>query len=335
MPADAITIPFPYTAEVTVERYLDRVKIDRFLVRHFRNYTRPRMQRLVRSGQVWIDDVPAQSRFRVRTGQRVRVRLIEPPDQLIDAENLPLDVLYEDTNLIVVNKPPGQSAHPGGNYHRGTLANALQYHLDCQTPLPGLLRPGIVHRLDRLTSGVIVACKDHHSHRRLSFSFQNGRVGKTYFALVHGHVAADCVTIDLPIGRLPGKSRMGTEPSATNAKSALTRFQVLQRFERPFSLVRAEPVTGRLHQIRVHLASAGHPIVADEFYGTDRDNVLLARQALHAAQIRLTHPISGHDMEFSAPLAADIQAAIAQLSVIGLSESVVNVIDVREPQPKV
>ncbi len=307
------TTPYPYTTVVTVENYLDREKIDRFLTRHFRNYTPQRMQRLIRGGCVWIEDVPAEPRFRVRAGQLVRVRLVEPPDKLIEAQDLPLEVLYEDEHLIAVNKPPRQSAHPGGNYHDGTLANALQYYLDRQTPLPGLLRPGIVHRLDRLTSGVIVVCKDHQAHRNLSIDFQSGRVSKTYLALVHGHVADDRGEIDAAIGRAPESALMSITPGATGRKKAVTRYRVLERFELPYSLVEAKPLTGRLHQIRVHLASIGHAIVADEFYGVSDDVHLMDRQALHAAEISFSHPLTGTPLVISAPLPADFQQAVEQL----------------------
>ncbi len=310
MPSHKPTVPYPYTAVVTVEGYLDREKIDRFLTRHFRNYTRQRMQRLIRAGNVWIDDVPAEPRFRVRAGQKVRVRLIEPPDQLIEAQELPLDILYEDEHLIAVNKPPRQSAHPGGNYHDGTLANALQYYLDGQTPLRGLLRPGIVHRLDRLTSGVIVACKDHLSHRNLSLAFQAGRVEKIYWALVAGHLRDNVGEIDAAIGYAPQSARMSTDPTATSAKAAVTRFRVIERFDEPYSLVEAKPLTGRLHQIRVHLAGIGHPIVADDFYGTSPDVELIDRQALHAEEIAFAHPITGEAVVIAAPLPADFQGAI-------------------------
>lgn len=319
MSTNGQSIGYPYMTEVTVENYLDRKRIDLFLVRHFRNYTRPRMQRLIRGKQVWIEGVQAKPRFRVRSGQRVRVRLIEPPDKLIEAEPLPLDILYEDDSLIAVNKPAGQTAHPGGNYHRGTLANALQFHLDGQTPLPGLLRPGIVHRLDRLTSGVIVACKDHYAHRELSMAFQRGQVRKSYLALVHGWIAEDAGCIDTPIGQLPDVARMGTGPLIIKPKSCRTEFAVVQRYAQPYSLVRAKPLTGRLHQIRVHLASIGHPIVADEFYATDLpidiSNLGLNRQALHAADIKFPHPRSGISLSLTAPLAADIERVLYGLSL--------------------
>ncbi len=170
---------FPFTAELIVERYLSGVRVDSFLIRHFRNYTPFRMQRIVRAGQVKIDDTTAETNERVYCGERVTVRLIEPPDKLHAPQPLPLRVVFEDAWIIVVDKPPGQITHPAGDLQTGTLCNALQAHFDRQTAWPGLLRPGIVHRLDRMTSGLIVVTKEHLSHRQLSIQFQRERVSTT------------------------------------------------------------------------------------------------------------------------------------------------------------
>lgn len=326
---------YPFTAELTVESYLHGVRIDSFLVRHFRNYTPYRMQRLVRAGQVRIEGVAAESDDRVYQGQRVEVRLVEPPDHLLPPEPRPLEILYEDSWLIVVNKPADLVVHPCGNYVSGSLANVLQAHFDRQTPLKGLVRPGVVHRLDRLTSGVMVCTKDHLAHRKLSIHFEEGRVLKTYLALVQGLVPQDRGEVTLPIGQWPGGGtiRMSVAPDAVDARPSRTAFEVVERFG-GFTLVRAQPHTGRLHQIRVHLAGIGFPVVADEFYspagvlragevifpatantpdgsGTAAaDEILLSRQALHAASLRFIHPITRDVVTFEAPLAADMQRTL-------------------------
>jgi 23S rRNA pseudouridine1911/1915/1917 synthase len=326
-----------FTAQLTVEGYLHGVRIDTFLVRHFRNYTNYRMMRLVRAGQARIEGVTADVQSRVYRGQTVDVRLLEPPDHLLPAEPRPLEILFEDQWLIVINKPAGLVVHPCGNYVTGSLANALQAHFDQQTRLPGLIRPGVVHRLDRLTSGVIVCTKDHMAHRKLGIHFEQGRVFKQYLALVHGNVRSDRGEVNLPIGQWPGGGtiRMSVAPDAIDARPSRTLFEVVDRFGR-FTLVRAQPLTGRLHQIRVHLAALGHPVAADEFYGPaavlrDVDlfggnrngnaapqepasaRVLLSRQALHAASLRIVHPITRALMTFDAPLAADMAGVIALL----------------------
>lgn len=329
---------YPFFAELTVESYLHGVRIDSFLVRHFRNYTPFRMQRLVRSGQVRIEGVVADTADRVYKGQSVEVRLLEPPDHLLEPEPMPLDIIFEDPWLIVLNKRAYLVVHPCGNHATGSLANGLQAHFDSQTQLRGLIRPGIVHRLDRLTSGIIACTKDHLAHRRLSIHFQQGQVSKTYLAIVHGVVAADRGEIDLPIGDTPGGEtiRMSTEDDAENVKQSRTNYEVCERFA-DFTLVRAQPLTGRLHQIRVHLAGIGHPVVADEFYSRsgvfrqsdlneasgsemtatacdpENDVSLLNRQALHAQTLRFVHPISRELMTFEAPLAADMAATLDAL----------------------
>jgi 23S rRNA pseudouridine1911/1915/1917 synthase len=329
---------YPFTAELTVESYLHGVRIDSFLVRHFRNYTPYRMQRFVRAGQVRIEGVAAESDDRVYKGQRVEVRLVEPPDHLLPPEPRQLEILFEDSWLIVINKPPDLVVHPCGNYVTGSLANALQAHFDSQTPLKGLVRPGVVHRLDRLTSGVMVCTKDHLAHRKLSIHFEEGRVLKTYLALVQGVVLQDRGEIDLAIGQWPGGGtiRMSVAPDAVDPRPSRTEFEVIERFER-FTLVRARPQTGRLHQIRVHLAGIGFPVVADEFYsptnvlhagdiasasagapGTNGgngaaytgDEILLSRQALHAHSLRFVHPITRDVVTFEAPLAKDMQRTL-------------------------
>ena len=332
---------YPFTAELIVESYLHGVRIDSFLVRHFRNYTPYRMQRLVRAGQVRIEGVVAETDDRVYRGQAVEVRLLEPPDHLLPPEPRELEIIFEDSWLVVVNKPPDIVVHPCGNYVSGSLANVLQAHFDSQTQLRGLVRPGIVHRLDRLTSGVMVCTKDHLAHRKLSIHFEQGRVLKNYLALVHGVMPDDRGEVNLPIGQWPGGGtiRMSTTPDAVDPRASRTLFEVVERFD-GFTLVRAEPHTGRLHQIRVHLAGIGFPVVADEFYspastfsmsdviagnasvpetnycnGTspDTDTLLLSRQALHARSLRFVHPITGEVVTFEAPLAADMQRTLDAL----------------------
>jgi 23S rRNA pseudouridine1911/1915/1917 synthase len=337
----AADIKYPFTAELTVENYLHGVRIDSFLVRHFRNYTPYRMQRLVRAGQVRIEGVLAETDDRVYKGQTVDVRLVEAPDHLLPPEPCALEILFEDAWLIVVNKPPEMVVHPCGNYVTGSLANALQAHFDGQTPLKGLVRPGIVHRLDRLTSGVMVCTKDHLAHRKLSIHFEQRRVLKNYLALVHGVVPDDRGEINLPIGEWPGGGtiRMSVAIDAVDPRASRTEYVVIERFER-FTLVRAQPHTGRLHQIRVHLAGIGFPVVADEFYSpqhvlrasdlvagarnghspsdasdasNEGDEILLSRQALHAQSLRFVHPITREVVTFEAPLAEDMQRVLEAL----------------------
>jgi 23S rRNA pseudouridine1911/1915/1917 synthase len=334
----ASLVPAPLTVELTVERELRGLRIDSFLVRHFRNYTPWRMQRIVRAGQATLNQAPASETDRVFTGQVVRITLIEPPDKLLADADADVPVFHEDPWILVVDKPAGMIAHPTGAHQNGTLANVLQHRLNRSTTFRGMLRPGLVHRLDRQTTGVMVVAIHHLSHRRLSEAFELGRVSKTYVALVQGDVAADSGIIDLPIGRArTGKCvLMSARGDALEARPSRTRYEVVQRFG-DYTLVRAFPATGRNHQIRVHFAQVGHPLVGDEFYeafgkikpirmegdgdaagetGADgiETGLPIRRHALHAERLCFGHPISGAWMEFRAPLPEDLRRTVALLS---------------------
>lgn len=310
-------------ATAVVEGYLSGTRVDTFLARHLRSYTAWRLHRLVRAGQVTVNGEVAAPDQRVFTGETVSVKLLEPPDNLMPSEEIPLDIVYEDEWLLIVNKPAGLIIHPTGKNPLGTLTNALQHLLDQQSDYPGQRKPGIVHRLDRDTSGVVATAKDHHSLRLLSIEFQRERIQKSYIALVDGVVKDDEGLIDLPIGRSRGDSSalMTCRADALDAKSSKTSFEVIKRFPQ-HSLVRAKPRTGRLHQIRVHFATLGHPVVGDEFYGafgelkpdrlpnTPPPSPYINRQALHAAEISFSHPMTRIWSTFTAPLPPDMQHAI-------------------------
>ena len=330
-----------HIVEMEVEKYLKGVRIDTFLSRHLRNYTQFRLQRMVRAGVVEIAGEQAELKSRVRHGQHVRIRLIDPPDKLLQPEPIELDVLQRDEWTIAVNKPPGMIVHPVGIYDSGTLVNALQHHLDVESGVRGLQRPGIVHRLDRMTSGVIVTTQHHLSHRMLSIQFQENRISKTYQALVEGVVLKDHGVIELPIGNVPRRDSilMTAKADAIDRKPARTSFTVLQRF-RDATLVQCRPKTGRFHQIRVHLAEIGHPVVGDEYYGAFGrikqpphfglpsaefpgsqlpewfPDVPMPpqRHLLHAERIEFAHPISLEWMAIEAPLTSDFQAVVDALA---------------------
>ncbi len=348
-----ILMPEPFFAELIVEPFLTGKRIDTFLAKHFRCYSTFRLQRIVRAGEVRINDVPADNDSRVYRGQCVAVRLVEPPDLLLLASPGELEILYEDPWLMVVVKPAGQIAHPAGDYQSHSLANVIQHHLNERTPWRGLLRPGIVHRLDRQTSGVMVVSKEHLSHALLTQAFMNRAVHKRYQALVMGVVQADAGVLDKPIGRSldPESLLVSTDPNAVDARPSRTEFRVLERFA-AHTLVEAKPITGRHHQIRVHFADLGHPVVDDEFYGpfgwikkapdgtwlgaskhlandnlnkadgdeddqepasSSSEHALVGRHALHAFRLEFKHPITWEPMSFEAPLPPDITRAIERL----------------------
>ncbi len=304
----------PLRLEFTVEKSLSGVRIDSFLGRHLRNYTPFRLQRMIRAGLASRNGGVLELEARVFAGQVIAFRPIEPPDKLLESAPCELEILFEDAWILVVNKPAGLVAHPVGEFQTGTLANAVQSHLDRQTLVKGLLRPGIVHRLDRMTSGVMVLAKEHHSHTELSVQFQRGQVKKAYLALLEGCLIEERGEINLPIGRAasPETALMSAAPNARQPKPAQTRYEVVERFP-GLTLVRAWPTTGRNHQIRVHFAAIGHPVAGDEFYEAgdrikspqpDRTQ----RHALHAAWLWFRHPITRTPHAFESPLPDDIRA---------------------------
>lgn len=319
----------PFELEFVVANYLRGRRIDSVLVRQLRNHTPFRIQRLVRAGLVQLDQKVVDLETRVYPGQRVRVRVVEPPDKLLTATAAPIEILFEDRWLTVVNKPPGQMTHPAAESRTDTLINALQWHLDQQETPRGLLRPGIVHRLDRDTSGVIVTTKHHLAHRNLSIQFQQREVTKTYLTLVEGRLKNDTGVIARDIGHVddPESILMSAGTSARDARSASTSYRVLERFD-DCTFLEASPLTGRLHQVRVHLAHIGHPVLGDPFYGPcgqirqDRQGrslvparpclagSSLTRQALHAARLECRHPIEDRSMRFEAPLPDDLARAV-------------------------
>ena len=316
---------FPLTIECIVEAYLSGVRIDSFLSKHLRNYTSWRINRMVTAGLAKIDDQPAAPEDRVFRGQRVSLRLVEPPDKLLDPEPILVPVVYEDPWLIVVDKPAGLVAHPVGDFQDGTLSNVLQSHLDRQTAIRGLLRPGVVHRLDRMTSGLIVTAKEHLTHRLLSIDFQHGKLSKSYVALIEGCPDFETRTLEFSIGQRPGGNSvlMSARADAKNARPAKTRVTVIERFEQ-YSMVECVLFTGRNHQIRVHLSHIGHPILGDEYYGPygtikqaprfNGDDPTEERHALHAASLGFLHPILREWIQFRTSPPADFWALADSLS---------------------
>ena len=309
-----VPVPEP---EFTVVSNLSGVRIGSFLAKHLRNYTSWRLNRMVVFGLAFVDDLPADVTQRVYCGQVVRIRLVEPPDKLFESDLAEVRIVYEDPWLIVVDKPAGMVAHPVGEFQSGTLTNVLQSHLDQQTTVHGLLRAGIVHRLDRMTSGLMVVTKEHCVHGLISQQFQARRLKKSYVALVKGRVPFDQCIVELAIGKHPGGRSvlMSAKPDAVCSRAAKTKVTVLQR-RRCISVVECRPYTGRNHQIRVHLAEIGYPVLGDEFYGPHGEIIseprkaggqsTSQRHALHAARLEFQHPILEASVSFVSQPPADI-----------------------------
>jgi 23S rRNA pseudouridine1911/1915/1917 synthase len=302
-------------------------RLDTFLAIHFTDYSRGHLRRVITAGGAQVDGRGSKPAYRLHPGQRVRIVLPEIPRQSPRPENIPLDILYEDDDLLAVNKPPGMVVHPARGHWSGTLASALQFHFGPSlSSSGGPTRPGIVHRLDRDTSGLILVARTDQSHHKLAMQFQNRTIEKEYFAIVAGQPDLDRDCIDRSIGVHPQqREKMAIRRDDPASRPAQTFYQVQERFD-GFATVQVLPKTGRTHQIRVHLSHIGCPVLCDRQYGgraqitrgeIRRDpqdgRVLLARQALHARRIRLIHPTSGKPIELEAPLPADLAGVLAEL----------------------
>lgn len=287
--------------------------------------TRSQLKRLIEQEQILVDNQPAKVGEKLKGGETICVTFPAVRATEVVAQELPLQVLYEDPHLIVINKPAGLVVHPAPGHSEGTLVNALLHHCHDLAGIGGELRPGIVHRLDKDTSGVMMATKDDPSHLRLAEQFQVHSITRRYVALVHGLLGKDVGRVDCPIGRHP-LERKKMSGKCRNGRRAVTHWQVLQRFpDDRLTLVELNLETGRTHQIRVHFAEMNFPLVGDPLYGKSsrikelKDGELrtllssLGRQALHARILGFTHPISGDYMEFESPLPDDLQIILTYL----------------------
>lgn len=275
-------------------------RLDVFLAAELPDLTRSHIQKLVGDGLVTVNHRPAKASYKVQPGDEIGVAVPEPEGLNVASENIPLDILYEDRDVIVVNKPQGMVVHPAAGNYTGTLVNALLGHCTDLSGINGVLRPGIVHRIDKDTSGVIMAAKNDEAHLGLAKQIKDHTVARKYIALVHGIISEPAGIVDAPIGRDP-RERKRMAVVTTNSKPAVTRYRVLERFA-GFTLVECRLETGRTHQIRVHMAYLGHPVVGDPVYGPRKSPFDLQGQALHAAVLGFHHPRTGEYMEFMAPL---------------------------------
>lgn len=287
-------------------------RLDVFLAEELPELTRSHIQKLVGDGLVTVNCRPAKASYKVQLGDAIEVAVPEPEGLDVAAENIPLDILYEDRDVIVVNKPQGMVVHPAAGNYTGTLVNALLGHCTDLSGINGVLRPGIVHRIDKDTSGAIMAAKNDEAHLSLASQIKDHAVVRKYIALVHGIISEPAGVIDAPIGRDP-RERKRMAVVTQNCKSAVTRYRVLERFA-GYTLVECRLETGRTHQIRVHMAYLGHPVVGDPVYGPRKNPFALAGQALHAALLGFNHPRTGEYLEFAAPLPDYFRHLIDDLS---------------------
>jgi 23S rRNA pseudouridine1911/1915/1917 synthase len=320
-------------------------RLDRFLATHLEGVSRSRIQLLLEQGDVLVDGERRKASLRLRGNESVTVTGEPHPAPLkATPEAIALDVVYEDDDLAVVNKPAGMMVHAGAGQSedarsRGTLVNALLHRFQSLSSTGGALRPGIVHRLDKATSGLIVVAKNDRAHAALAGMFSGRKIGKTYIALVHGAPARERGTISAAVGRDPVRRTRMTAKPTENSRSAVSHYEVLRRMETRFgrfTLVKVRIETGRTHQIRVHMASIGHPVVGDTLYGAagqlteasnsgapglqgraankaDPERLRLGRNFLHAAALAFAHPLTGRQLELEAPLPAELEAFLERI----------------------
>lgn len=273
------------------------------------DFSRSAVQGLIKKEQVLLNGKPTKANVKVTAGDEIFLEVQTVAVESLEAENIPLDVLYEDTDIIIVNKARGMVVHPAVGNYQGTLVNALMYHCKDLSGINGELRPGIVHRLDKDTSGVMVAAKTDAAHLGLAEQIKAHSAVRSYYALVHGNIVENKGTIQAPIGRNP-KDRLKMAVVFANSKEATTHFRVIERYGK-YTLVECILETGRTHQIRVHMAYIGHSVINDPLYGYRKDNFPIQGQALHSRTLDVVHPITAEKMHIEAPLPQDFLDCIS------------------------
>lgn len=298
---------------LTVQPEDESVRIDKYLSAQMETLSRSYLQKLLKEGQVFVNGAAVKPNYKVARKDEIRVSLPKEQEPEIEAENIPLDILYEDTDLLVVNKPKNMVVHPAAGHYEHTLVNALMYH--CRNQLSGIngvLRPGIVHRIDKDTTGALVVCKNDMAHQGLAEQLAVHSITRRYRAVVHGNLKENTGTIEGTIGRHP-TDRKKMAMNVKNGKPAVTHYQVLERLN-GYTYVECRLETGRTHQIRVHMAAIGHPLLGDELYGTKKCPVKnLQGQTLHAMVLGFQHPGTKTYMEFTAPLPEYFQNLLKKL----------------------
>lgn len=328
------------TLNYTIDEALAGARLDAFLASRIEGWSRSRLQRLIEDESILVNTKPAKASYRIHEGDEIDIDLTEAPAARFEPENIPLDIVFEDEFLAVINKPAGMVVHPGAGVRSGTLANAIAWHFGQRVSSPSVGSPhvskgssqptdapenadrvGIVHRLDKDTSGLIVVAKDEETHEALAEQFRDRNVEKKYVALVHGKVAENSGKIDRPIAR--DRWHRTKMTVAANGRHALSLWKVRERFEK-FTLLEVDIKTGRTHQIRVHLASINHPVVGDSTYNEGRDNTIadpeikkavekLGRFFLHAERLAFTHPKTGERISLNCELPPELAQLLTTL----------------------
>ena len=298
-----------------VDTDANNMRIDRFISERMADTSRSYIQKLIKDELVTVDSKVVKSNYKVKEGEWVKIVLPEPVSLDIEAENIPLDILYEDSDVLLVNKPKDMVVHPSAGHVTGTLVNALLYHCkDSLSSINGVLRPGIVHRIDKDTTGVIVVCKTDKAHNSLAEQLKEHSITRKYHAIVYNNFTEDEGTVDAPIGRsMNDRKKMAI--NRTNGRNAVTHYKVLKRFGQ-YTYIECQLETGRTHQIRVHMASIGHPLLGDTVYGPAKSPFgNLQGQTLHAKVLGFVHPTTGEYVEFDTPLPEYFKKLLDKLEI--------------------
>lgn len=288
--------------KIEIEEDYDDIRIDKVLAAYLTDLSRTYIQKLIEGGNVTLAGKTLKANFKVSSGQEIDVLLPEPETLKVEPENIPLDILYEDSDVIVVNKPKNMVVHPAAGHYSGTLVNALLYHCkDSLSGINGIMRPGIVHRIDKDTTGALVVCKNDIAHQCLAEQLKAHSITRRYEAIVYNTFKEEEGRVEGPIGRHPSeRTKMAINPK--NGKEAITNYRVLENLGNGYAHVECRLETGRTHQIRVHMSSIHHPLVGDTIYGPAKDSFGLEGQSLHARVLGFIHPTTKKYMEFEAPV---------------------------------
>ena len=301
--------------KIQVKAINEKIRLDAYISKEIEDLSRSMIQKLLEEDKINVNGKIEKPSYKVQEGDIIEVSIEKPKEVKIEAQDIPLDIIYEDNDILVVNKQKGLVVHPANGNPDGTLVNAIMAH--CKDSLSGIggeLRPGIVHRLDKDTSGLLIIAKNDKAHIQVSEQIKNREVKKTYIALVRGTIAEDEATINMPIGRsTKDRKKMAV---TKNGKEAVTHFKVLNRYttnKGSYTLLEIKIDTGRTHQIRVHMAEIGHPVIGDSVYSNGKNEFGVEGQCLHAKRLEFVHPITGKEMKLEAPLPKYFQNIIVQL----------------------
>ncbi|KOA20965.1 ribosomal large subunit pseudouridine synthase D [Clostridium homopropionicum DSM 5847] len=285
--------------KIIVDKEAENTRLDVFLSKIFEDKSRSYIQKLIEGSHILVNNKEKKSNYKLNNNDIITIELPEVQELVVEAENIPLDILYEDEDVVVINKPQGIVVHPAPGNYKGTLVNALLYHCEDLSGINGVARPGIVHRIDKDTSGILVIAKNDKAHNKLAEQLKNHSMIREYIALVEGRIKQDKGVVDKPIGRNPkDRLKMGI---VSGGKRAVTHYEVIERFEKN-TLIKCILETGRTHQIRLHMSHIGYPIVGDPVYGIKKQKFNLRGQMLHAKKLGFIHPSTGEYMEFESSL---------------------------------